>query len=117
MKSTVRTLLVLPSVLFLIWYSPLPLPLKAVGFIGATLWICGLRQGGKTLLISLPIFASWLSVAYFPVSQRAVGVFVIAYMMILLVIGIVGLVRLNRPVRQFVAETRKQLDDLRSRAV
>jgi hypothetical protein len=116
-RSLLFSLLVLPSILFLIWYFPLPFPLKLFGFIAVPLWINGLRHGGKILLVGSPLFLCWISLAYFSVSPRIVGAFVIAYMLGLFVVGVVGYGKLTRSVWRFFMETRAKLRGSNSRAV
>lgn len=115
--NLITFLLVLSSVLFLILYFPLPFPLQVLGFVAAPLWITGLRRGGKILLLGSPIFVCWISLAYFPVSPRLVGAFVIAYMLGLFIVGVVGYGRLTTTVFRFMKQTRAQLRDTNPRAV
>jgi len=110
------------SVLLLIGYLPLPLLLKLAGFVAVLLWFNGLRRGGKVLLIGSPLLASLVVLVYFPLSQRAVGMFVLAYMIGLVIVGIVDYARLSVSVWRFMTETRDRLqgmtlDEQRSRPV
>jgi len=79
--------------------------------------INGVRLGGKALLIVSPLLVSWISLAYFSVSPRAVGGFVIVYMLSLFTLGVVGYGKLTASVWRFMMETRAQLRDVNSRAL
>jgi hypothetical protein len=117
MNEPSRSLLVFVGVLVLILYLPMPFPLQLCGLIGATLWINGLRRGGRILLIASPLLVSGFILAYFPASQRTVGTFIIAYMLGLFIVGVVGYGKLTVSVWRFLMETRAQLRDAISGAV
>ena len=112
----IKALLVLPSVLVLILYLPLPFPLKLCGLVAAPVWLLGVRRGGQTLLIASPLFVAWISLAYLPVSQRAVGAFVIAYIVGLFMVGVAGFGKDLISVWRFLMETRALLRDVHSGA-
>lgn len=110
-------LVLLICLVLLVGRLPLPFPLQLCVFIAVPLRLLGVRRGGKTLLIVSPLLVSWISLAYLPVSERAVGAFVIAYILGLFIVGVVGYVKLNMSVWRFLMETRARLRDLNSRAV
>ena len=109
-------LLGLPSVLILISYAPLPFPLQLCAFIAVPLWFLGVRRGGQTLLIASPLLVALISMAYLPVSERAVGAFAITYVLGLFIVGVVGMGKLYLSVWRFMVDTRAMLRDVKAQA-